>query len=44
MCTRLRITSAGQVPVQMDGDATGMLPIELSVDGTSVEVLVPPAL
>lgn len=43
MCTRLRVTSAGQVPVQMDGDAVGMLPIELSVDGASVEVLVPPS-
>jgi diacylglycerol kinase (ATP) len=41
MCTRLRVTSVGQVPVQMDGDATGMLPIELSVDGASVDVLVP---
>jgi diacylglycerol kinase (ATP) len=42
MSTRLRITSTGPVPVQMDGDATGMLPIELFVDGAAVEVLVPP--
>jgi diacylglycerol kinase (ATP) len=43
MSTRLRITSNGEVPVQMDGDPVGTLPIELSVDGASVEVLVPPA-
>ncbi|GEM_PF-619211 len=41
MSTRLQINSAGNVPVQMDGDPVGSLPINLSVDGASVEVLVP---
>ncbi len=43
MSTRLRITSTSSVPVQMDGDAMGLLPIEISLDGATVEVLAPPA-
>lgn len=41
MATRLRIASTGMVPVQIDGDAESQLPIELSSDGTYVEMLVP---
>jgi diacylglycerol kinase family enzyme len=44
MTTHLTAKAVKRVPVQMDGDATGGLagesPIEFSIDGTTVEVLV----
>lgn len=44
----LKVHAAAPIPIQMDGDATGALSPDLStdftVDGSSVEVLVPPAI
>jgi diacylglycerol kinase (ATP) len=45
MTTHLKVNAAKRVPLQMDGDPTGQLaeglPMEFSIDGTTVEVLVP---
>ncbi len=40
--TRLRASGKDPgIPVQIDGDAAGALPMEFSIDGTTLEVLVP---
>ena len=48
LTTHLKVTAVKRVPVQMDGDPTGELgmesPMDFSIDGATVEVLVPPAI
>jgi diacylglycerol kinase (ATP) len=39
---RVRISSPESVPFELDGDATGMLPLDVSVQPSAVRVLVPP--
>jgi diacylglycerol kinase (ATP) len=41
IATRLRMASNERALVQMDGEPVGELPMEFSIDGTSVELLVP---
>lgn len=39
--TRLQVTSAETVHVQIDGDSAGSLPRDFSIDGTTVQILCP---
>jgi len=38
---RLRVTSAGEIPVELDGEVAGVLPCEFSVESKKLEVIVP---
>jgi diacylglycerol kinase family enzyme len=39
---RVRLTSVGQAPVQVDGDPAGHAPLELTVVPNALEIVVPP--
>jgi diacylglycerol kinase (ATP) len=41
---KVRVESACEVPVQIDGDAAGHLPLDIEVRPAAVAVLIPPAL
>lgn len=39
---RVRLTSAGRAPVQVDGDPAGHTPLELTVVPDALEIIIPP--
>jgi diacylglycerol kinase family enzyme len=42
-CTRVRITAAHSVPVQIDGDVVGTTPLEIDAGSSHLHLIVPPA-